>query len=85
MRIERSRDPHPVAAALVAGAAELGFPTLEDPNGGDNLGAGLANMNITGGRRHSVVDGYLAGRGAVGRTAPAERDPARPHPPTSRS
>jgi choline dehydrogenase len=63
LRIERSRDPHPVAAALVEGAAELGFPTLDDPNSGDNLGAGLANMNITGGRRHSVVDGYLAGHG----------------------
>jgi choline dehydrogenase len=59
MRIEPSRDPHPVAAALVEGAAELGFPTLDDPNGADNYGAGLANLNISDGRRFSVVDGYL--------------------------
>jgi choline dehydrogenase len=59
MRIVSSRDPHPVAAALVEGAAERGFPTLDDPNGGDNYGAGLANLNISEGRRFSVVDGYL--------------------------
>src|SRR6516164_3243269 len=59
MRIEPSRDPHPVAAALVAGATELGFPALDDPNGGDNYGAALANLNISEGRRFSVVDAYL--------------------------
>jgi len=59
MRIGPSRDPHPVAAALVAGATELGFPALDDPNGGDNYGAALANLNISEGRRFSVVDAYL--------------------------
>ncbi len=59
MRIESSRDPHPVAAALVEAAAELGFPVLGDPNGGGNYGAALANLNMSEGRRFSVVDGYL--------------------------
>ncbi len=59
MRVTRPRDPHPVAAALVAGAAELGLPKLDDPNSGDTEGAALANLNIADGRRFSVVDGYL--------------------------
>jgi choline dehydrogenase len=59
MRVTRPRDPHPVAAAMVAGAAELGLPELDDPNSGDTEGATLANLNIADGRRFSVVDGYL--------------------------
>jgi len=59
MRVTRPSDPHPVAAALVAGAAELGLPKLDDPNSGDTEGAALANLNIADGRRFSVVDGYL--------------------------
>jgi choline dehydrogenase len=63
MRVERPRDPHPVARAMLEGAAELGLATLDDVNGGDNRGAALANLTVAGGRRHSVVDGYLAGQG----------------------
>lgn len=59
MRITRPPDPHPVAAALVEGAAELGLPALEDPNAGQNCGAALSNLNIAAGRRFSAVDGYL--------------------------
>ena len=59
MRITRPPAPHPVASALIEGAAELGLPTLDDPNAGDNCGAALANLNISKGRRFSVVDGYL--------------------------
>jgi len=59
MRVTRPRDPHPIAAALVAGATELGLPKLDDPNSGDTEGATLANLNIADGRRFSVVDGYL--------------------------
>jgi choline dehydrogenase len=59
LRVTRPKDPHPVAAALVAGAAELGLPKLDDPNSGDTCGATLANLNIAAGRRFSVVDGYL--------------------------
>jgi len=59
MRVTRPANPHPIASALVEGAAELGLPTLDDPNSGENCGAALANLNITEGRRFSVVDGYL--------------------------
>jgi len=59
MRVTRPKDPHPVAAALVAGAAELGLPKLDDPNSGETRGATLSNLNIAEGRRFSVLDGYL--------------------------
>jgi choline dehydrogenase len=59
MRITRPPAPHPIASALIEGAAELGLPTLDDPNAGDNCGATLANLTISEGRRFSVVDGYL--------------------------
>jgi choline dehydrogenase len=59
MRITRSKDPHPIASAMIEGAAELGFAKLDEPNSGDSEGATLANLNIAEGRRFSVVDGYL--------------------------
>ena len=59
MRAPRPRNPHPIASAMVEGAAELGLAKLDDPNSGDTDGATLANLNIAEGRRFSVVDGYL--------------------------
>lgn len=59
MRIERPRDPHPIAGAMIAAAAELGLPVIDDANGPGNEGATLANLNQRGARRWSVVDGYL--------------------------
>ncbi|MGD0704011.1 MAG: GMC family oxidoreductase N-terminal domain-containing protein [Trebonia sp.] len=59
MRITRPPDPHPIAAAMVEGAAELGLPKLDEANSGETCGATLANLNIAEGRRFSVVDGYL--------------------------
>ena len=59
MRVTRPPDPHPIAAAMVEGAAELGLPTLDDANAGETFGAALADLNISEGRRFSVVDGYL--------------------------
>lgn len=59
LRIETPRDPHPIALALLAGAAELGLPVLADANGPDNTGAALANLNQRGAKRWSVVDGYV--------------------------
>ena len=59
LRIETPRDPHPIALALLAGAAELGLPVLADANGPDNGGAALANLNMRGSKRWSVVDGYI--------------------------
>ena len=59
MRVTRPPDPHPIAAAMVEGAAELGLPKLDDANAGETGGAALADLNIAEGRRFSVVDGYL--------------------------
>jgi choline dehydrogenase-like flavoprotein len=59
MRVTRPGDPHPIASALVEGAAELGLAKLDDPNSGETDGAALANLNIADGRRFSVTDGYL--------------------------
>jgi choline dehydrogenase len=59
LRIERTPEVHPVAQALIAGAASLGIPVIDDPNGPDNEGAALANFNISGGRRWSSARGYL--------------------------
>jgi choline dehydrogenase len=59
MRVTRPAAAHPVALAMVDGAAELGLPRLDDPNSGEGPGATLVNLNIAAGRRFSVVDGYL--------------------------
>ncbi len=59
MRIEQPPDPHPMALAMLAGAAELGLPVIDDYNGPSNEGASLTNLNMRGERRWSTVDGYL--------------------------
>jgi choline dehydrogenase len=59
MRVTRPSAPHPIAAAMVEGAVELGLPRLGDANSGETCGATLTNLNIADGRRFSVVDGYL--------------------------
>jgi choline dehydrogenase len=59
MRVTRPPEPHPIASAMVEGAAELGLPKLDDANSGETCGATLTNLNIAEGRRFSVVDGYL--------------------------
>jgi choline dehydrogenase len=59
MRVTRPPEPHPVAAAMIDGAAALGLPRLDDANAGENCGVALANLNIADGRRFSAVDGYL--------------------------
>ena len=59
MRVTRPPEPHPIAAAMIDGAAGLGLPRLDDANAGENCGVALANLNIADGRRFSAVDGYL--------------------------
>jgi choline dehydrogenase len=64
MRIETSRDPHPIARAMLEGAPDIGVPLIDDPNGATNEGVALANLNATttaDGRmaRWSTVRGYL--------------------------
>ena len=59
LRIERSRALHPIASALIEGAAELGIPAIDDPNGATNEGAAPSNFNICDGKRFSSARGYL--------------------------
>lgn len=59
LRIERPRQPHPIALAMLSGAAELGLPVIDDPNGASNEGAALANLNVSAGQRWSAARGYL--------------------------
>jgi choline dehydrogenase len=59
LRIERSRALHPIASALIDGAAELGIPVIDDPNGAINEGAAPSNFNICAGKRFSSARGYL--------------------------
>ncbi|SHN83684.1 GMC family oxidoreductase [Bradyrhizobium erythrophlei] len=59
LRIERSRALHPIAAAMIEGAAELGIPVIDDPNGATNEGAAPSNFNISAGKRFSSARGYL--------------------------
>jgi choline dehydrogenase len=59
LRIERPRDPHPIARAMIEGVAGLGIPVLDDMNGASNEGVALANLNMSGSERWSVARGYL--------------------------
>ena len=59
LRIERPRDPHPIAIAMLDAAASLGIPIIDDMNGAGNEGATLANLNACDGIRWSVARGYL--------------------------
>lgn len=60
MRVERPRDPHPVATTMLEAARELGFSTIDDANAATNEGATLANFNMRGDERWSAARGYLA-------------------------
>jgi choline dehydrogenase len=60
LRIGTPADPHPLALALIDAAEQAGLPRIDDPNGPDNEGAALANLNIHAGRRFGPAEGYLA-------------------------
>ncbi|TYC58990.1 FAD-binding protein [Rhodobacterales bacterium] len=59
MKITTSRDLHPVARAMIEGAAELGIPLIDDPNGETNEGGAPSNFNIADGKRWSSATGYI--------------------------
>jgi len=52
--------PHPLAEAVLAAAAEVGYPAAADIGSGLEEGFGLADLNIVGGKRQSAADAYLA-------------------------
>jgi choline dehydrogenase len=51
--------PHPLIAAAVDAAQEAGVPFNDDHNGAELDGVGFAQLNIRGGRRHSVAEAFL--------------------------
>jgi choline dehydrogenase len=59
LRIERPRDPHPIARAMREAAAALGVPVIDDMNGPSNEGASFPNLHVVNGVRWSVSRGYL--------------------------
>jgi len=59
VRVERAKDLHPVAAALIEAALSYGMPYLEDTNVAEPLGAGPINTNTEAGARASTWTGHL--------------------------
>lgn len=60
MYVAPPTDPNPLAAAFVESGSAVGLPVIEDNNAGDMLGVSFFNLTVKDGRRHSVVDAYLA-------------------------
>ena len=59
LKITTSKKLHPLAAAMLDAAAEIGMPVIADPNGESNEGAAPSNFNIFEGKRWSSATGYL--------------------------
>lgn len=59
IRVERAKDLHPVAQALIDAGQALGMPFISDMNGPTNEGVGPINMNVRDGARCSAARGYL--------------------------
>jgi choline dehydrogenase-like flavoprotein len=60
--VQPAHDPHPVALAFVEGAAKIGIPTFDNPNGAlleSDSGAAIADVRIREGRRESVFRTYV--------------------------
>jgi choline dehydrogenase-like flavoprotein len=60
MTVAPASPAHPVAAAGLAAAAEVGHPVAEDISGGLEVGFGLPDLTIVDGRRQNAADAYLA-------------------------
>jgi choline dehydrogenase len=59
IRVERARDLHPVAAALVEAGRSCGMPYLDDLNVPAPEGVGPMNLNVRAGARHGPAEAYL--------------------------
>lgn len=59
IHVERARDLHPVAAALIDAGRSYGMPYLDDMNVDRPIGVGPLSMNVRNGARSSSWDGYL--------------------------
>lgn len=60
LQITRPDPDHPLTLAMMQGGASMGLPVVEDPNGPEPLGVGLANFNIgADGTRNTSAKAYL--------------------------
>jgi choline dehydrogenase len=59
IHVERARDLHPVAAALIDAGGSCGMPYLDDMNVAAPEGVGPMNLNVKGGARCSPAAAYL--------------------------
>jgi choline dehydrogenase len=59
IHVERARDLHPVAAALIDAGWSCGMPYLDDMNVPEPEGVGPMNLNVKGGARCSPAAAYL--------------------------
>ncbi|MFD5570952.1 GMC family oxidoreductase [Streptomyces cadmiisoli] len=59
IRVERAKNLHPVAQALIDSAVSYGMPYLDDINTPDPIGAGPVSMNVRDGKRWNTWHGYL--------------------------
>jgi choline dehydrogenase len=57
--VERVRDLHPAASALIDSGISLGLPYLDDYNVPEPFGVGPISLNVRDGVRQSPWDGYL--------------------------
>nr|WP_319250802.1 GMC family oxidoreductase [uncultured Celeribacter sp.] len=61
LQITRPDPDHPLTRAMLAGGADMGLPVVDDPNGSEPYGVGLANFNIDrDGKRNTSAVAYLA-------------------------
>jgi len=61
LEITRPAPDHPLTQAMLTGGAAMGLAQVDDPNGPEPEGVGLANFNIDrAGRRHTSAAAYLA-------------------------
>jgi choline dehydrogenase len=59
LRVQAGYEPHPLHAAVVAGAQEAGVPFNPDHNGAELEGVGFAQLMIKDGRRQSQAVAFL--------------------------
>lgn len=59
LHIERAKDLHPLATALIDAGLSCGMPYLDDVNVPEPLGAGPINMNVADGKRCSTAKAFL--------------------------
>ncbi|MFJ4989830.1 GMC family oxidoreductase [Streptomyces sp. NPDC088732] len=59
VRVERAKDLHPVASALIEAGMSLGMPYLDDVSPEEPEGVGPTTMNVRDGRRVNPWDAYM--------------------------